>query len=151
MKLYPDEKIVIPVYLLCTTTMTVPICFIAETNLSAWTLRPDISLAATVLSVRNLLNRMVSTASYCTYTQKDFLFHFQGFFGNSLGTFIHTWGLQLKGPLYISIFRPLSIAIAIAIAAAVDVIFLGEALSLGRYVSVPISSKITKEELLIIC
>ena len=53
MNIYPDEKIEVPVYVLCTTIMAVPICFIAETNLSAWTLRPDITLAATVLSVRN--------------------------------------------------------------------------------------------------
>ena len=42
---------------------------------------------------------------------------------------VHTWGLHLKGPLYISIFMPLSIGIA----AAMGVIFLGDALYLGRY------------------
>ncbi|XP_042969796.1 WAT1-related protein At5g40230-like isoform X2 [Carya illinoinensis] len=38
----------------------------------------------------------------------------------------HSWGLRLKGPVYISIFKPLSIAIA----AAMGVIFLGDALYL---------------------
>ncbi|PON52044.1 Plant-drug/metabolite exporter [Trema orientale] len=100
MKIYPDEKIVVAVYFLCTTTMAVPICFIGETKLSAWTLRPDIELVAVVLS---------------------------GFFGQPFSTLVHTWGLHLKGPLYISIFRPLSIAMA----AAIGVIFLGDALCLG--------------------
>ncbi|PON34795.1 Plant-drug/metabolite exporter [Parasponia andersonii] len=97
MKLYPDEKIVVAVNFLCTATMAVPICFIGETKLSAWTLRPDIELVAV------------------------------GFFGQPFRTLVHTWGLHLKGPLYISIFRPLSIAMA----AAVGVIFLGDALCLG--------------------
>ncbi|PON34813.1 WAT1-related protein [Parasponia andersonii] len=53
-------------------------------------------------------------------------------------------GLHLKCPLYISIIRPLSIAIA----AAVGVIFPGDALHLGRYVIVSlIGSKITGEYL----
>jgi len=50
-------------------------------------------------------------------------------FASSFGTVAHTWGLHLKGPVYISIFRPLSIAIA----AAMGVIFLGDALYLGGY------------------
>ena len=53
MTIYPDEKIVVPVYFVCTTAMAVPICFIAEPKLSARTLRPDITLAAIVLPVRN--------------------------------------------------------------------------------------------------
>ena len=50
-------------------------------------------------------------------------------FASAFSNIVHTWGLHLKGPLYISIFRPLSIAIA----AAIGVIFLGDALYLGRY------------------
>ncbi|PON52047.1 Plant-drug/metabolite exporter [Trema orientale] len=106
-KMYPNEIIVVLLYFMCITTMAIPICFIAETNLSAWTLRPDIILVAIVLS---------------------------GFFGVPFSSFIHTWGLHLKGPLYISIFRPLSIAIA----AAVGVIFLGDALCLGSVVGAAI-------------
>ncbi|CAF1860103.1 unnamed protein product [Brassica napus] len=42
----------------------------------------------------------------------------------------HTWGLHLKGPVYVSLFRPLSIAIAVAMGA----IFLGDALHLGSVI-----------------
>ncbi|XP_024031405.1 WAT1-related protein At5g40230 [Morus notabilis] len=103
MKIYPDAKIVVPLYFLCKTTIAVPTCLIAEPKLSAWTLRPQISLITVVLS---------------------------GFFGSSFSTLLHTWGLHLKGPLYISIFKPFSVAIA----AFVGVIFLGDDLFLGSVV-----------------
>ncbi|GMN42468.1 hypothetical protein TIFTF001_011676 [Ficus carica] len=88
---------------MCKTIIAVPICFIAETKSSAWTLRPDIALVTIVLS---------------------------GFFGPSFSSLLHTWGLHLKGPLYISIFKPFSIVVA----AAFGVIFLGDTLCLGSVV-----------------
>lgn len=45
-----------------------------------------------------------------------------GFFGSSISILVHIWGQHLKGPVYISSFKPLSIAIA----AASGVIFLGD-------------------------
>ncbi|KAJ7974529.1 WAT1-related protein [Quillaja saponaria] len=60
----------------------------------------------------------------------------QGIFGTCLGTLIHTWGLHVKGPLYIVSFNPLSIAIA----TAMSVIFLGDALYLGSVVGALILS-----------
>ncbi|KAI9119694.1 hypothetical protein K1719_009083 [Acacia pycnantha] len=42
---------------------------------------------------------------------------------------IEIWALHLKGPVYVSMFRPLSVAVA----AAMGVIFLREALHLGRH------------------
>ena len=59
-----------------------------------------------------------------------FILSDQGF-ASSFSTVVHTWGLHLKGPVYVSNFKPLSIAIA----AAMTVIFLGDALYLGRYAS----------------
>ena len=43
---------------------------------------------------------------------------------------VHTWGVRLKGPVYVAIFRPFSIAIA----AVAGVIFLGDDLYVGRYI-----------------
>lgn len=51
--------------------------------------------------------------------------------GSSFGISVHTWGLHVKGPVYVALFRPLSIAIA----AVMGVIFLGDALYLGRYMN----------------
>ncbi|KAK9224928.1 hypothetical protein WN943_009968 [Citrus x changshan-huyou] len=45
-----------------------------------------------------------------------------------MGTVVHTWGLHLKGPVRIEIFKALSIAIA----ATMSFIFLGYALHPGR-------------------
>uniref|UniRef100_A0A7N2KZM9 WAT1-related protein n=1 Tax=Quercus lobata TaxID=97700 RepID=A0A7N2KZM9_QUELO len=56
--------------------------------------------------------------------------------GFSLGVVVHTWGLHLKGPVYVSIFKPLSIAIA----AAMSFIFLGDALYLGSIIGAIILS-----------
>ncbi|CAA7055295.1 unnamed protein product [Microthlaspi erraticum] len=101
MEAYPEEITVVFCYNLFATLISAPVCFLAERNLSSWVLKPDIALAAIV---------------------------YQGVFVSLFSAIIHTWGLHLKGPVYISLFRPLSIAIAVAMGA----IFLGDALHLGR-------------------
>ncbi|CAL9014568.1 unnamed protein product [Prunus brigantina] len=109
MKTYPAEIVLVFLFNLCGTIISAPVCLIAETNLSAWRLRPGIALVAIIYS---------------------------GCLGSSFGSLVHTWGLHLKGPVFISIFKPLSIAIA----AAFSVIFLGDALSLGSVVGAIILS-----------
>lgn len=53
MKIYPAELTVVFLFFVCGTIIAAPICFIAETNSTAWRLRPDISLLAIILTVRN--------------------------------------------------------------------------------------------------
>ncbi|KAJ7974530.1 WAT1-related protein [Quillaja saponaria] len=108
MKFYSAELVVVFLYNLFGTIIAAPVCLIAETNWSAWRLRPDIALIAIICS-----------GVLCPFI-----------------TVIHTWGLHLKGPVYISIFKPLSIAIA----AAMSAIFLGDALHLGSVVGAIILS-----------
>ncbi|GER29465.1 nodulin MtN21 /EamA-like transporter family protein [Striga asiatica] len=48
----------------------------------------------------------------------------------SIFIMVHTWGLHVKGPVYVALFRPLSIAIA----AILGVIFLGDDLYLGSVI-----------------
>ncbi|KAM5581585.1 hypothetical protein ABKV19_010701 [Rosa sericea] len=103
MKIYPDELVLAFLYNLCGTIISAPVCSLAERNLSAWRPRPIIPLLAIIYS---------------------------GVFGSSVSILVHIWGLHLKGPVYISSFKPLSIAIA----AAFGVIFLGDGLSLGSAV-----------------
>lgn len=43
---------------------------------------------------------------------------------------VHVWCLHKKGPVYVAMFKPLGIAIAVAMV----VIFLGDTLYLGRYI-----------------
>ncbi|XP_050271308.1 WAT1-related protein At5g40230-like isoform X2 [Quercus robur] len=109
MKIYPAEIVVVFLYLLCATIISAPVCLIVEGNLNSWILRPDITLVAVIYS---------------------------GFFGSSFNSVIHTWCLHLKGPVYVSIFKPLSIVIA----AAMGVIFLGDALYLGSIIGAIILS-----------
>ncbi|XP_020239520.1 WAT1-related protein At4g15540 [Cajanus cajan] len=109
MKQYPAEFIVVFLYNLSGTLISAPVCLLLEANLSAWKINPDITLIAIIYS---------------------------GFFCTGLSSLVHTWGLHLKGPMYISIFKPLSIAIA----AALSVIFLGDALYFGTVVGAVILS-----------
>ncbi|XP_050380027.1 WAT1-related protein At5g40240-like [Argentina anserina] len=105
MKTYPAELVLALLYNLFGTIISAPVCLlIAETNLSAWRLRPGVALAAIIYSVR--------------------------IFSSALSTVVKTWSLNLKGPVYVSIFKPLSIVIA----AASSVIFLGDDLFLGSVI-----------------
>ncbi|KAG4193383.1 hypothetical protein ERO13_A07G218600v2 [Gossypium hirsutum] len=51
-------------------------------------------------------------------------------FGSLYRISIHTWCLEKKGPVYVSLFKPLGIAVAVAL----TVIFLGESLFLGSVI-----------------
>jgi hypothetical protein len=53
----------------------------------------------------------------------------QGLLGSCLNNTVHTWALHLKGPVFVAMFKPLSIAIAVAM----GVMFLGDTLYLGRF------------------
>ncbi|CAN8233150.1 unnamed protein product [Cochlearia groenlandica] len=103
MEIYPEEITVVFFYNLFATLISVPVCLSAERNLTSWVLKPDISLVSVIYS-----GVLVSLFSALT----------------------HTWGLHMKGPVYVSLFRPLSIAIAVAMGA----IFLGDALHLGSVI-----------------
>ncbi|XP_009139981.1 WAT1-related protein At5g40240 isoform X3 [Brassica rapa] len=103
MEVYPEEITVVFFYNLFATLVLAPICLLAERNLTSWVLKPDITLAAIIYS---------------------------GVFASLFSEITHTWGLHLKGPVYVSLFRPLSIAIAVAMGA----IFLSDALHLGSVI-----------------
>ncbi|KAK7274464.1 hypothetical protein RIF29_15554 [Crotalaria pallida] len=60
----------------------------------------------------------------------------QGVLCTGLSSLVQTWGLHLKGPLYVSIFKPLSIFIATTL----SIIFLGDVLYLGTVVGAIILS-----------
>uniref|UniRef100_A0A1J3IQF2 WAT1-related protein n=2 Tax=Noccaea caerulescens TaxID=107243 RepID=A0A1J3IQF2_NOCCA len=103
MEVHPEEITVVFFYYLFATLISAPICLFTESNLTSWVLKPDLSLAAIIYS---------------------------GVFVSLFSALTHTWGLHLKGPVYVSLFRPLSIAIAVAMGA----IFLGDALHLGSVI-----------------
>lgn len=130
MEIYPEEISVVLFYNMCATLISALVCLFAERDFNSWKLKPGVSLVAVIYSVViKPYNSLYSTYSYLLISSFEAETLFQGFFDTSLGSVIHTWGLHLKGPVYVSLFKPLSIAIAVAMAS----IFLGDALHLGRY------------------
>ncbi|XP_037491585.1 WAT1-related protein At4g15540-like [Jatropha curcas] len=103
LKICPTELVVTYLYALCATIISAPVCFLAEQILDAWLLKYDIAVVAVFYS---------------------------GIFGPCYSAIIHAWGLRRKGPVYITIFKPLSIAIS----AFAGVIFLWDPLHLGTVV-----------------
>ncbi|XWS30335.1 hypothetical protein CRYUN_Cryun24cG0108500 [Craigia yunnanensis] len=108
MDIYPAELIVAFLYNLCAAIISAPVCLIAESGLSSWRLRPSIAVIAVLYS---------------------------GVF-SSFSSVVIVWGLHLKGPVYIAIFNPLSIAIA----AFMSAIFLGDSLHIGSIIGAVIIS-----------
>ncbi|XVF60365.1 hypothetical protein PTKIN_Ptkin08bG0039400 [Pterospermum kingtungense] len=53
-----------------------------------------------------------------------------GLFGFSFSSTVHTWGVRLKGPVFVASFRPTAIVIAVVMSA----IFLGEPVYLGSVI-----------------
>ncbi|KAK8687956.1 hypothetical protein V6N13_086745 [Hibiscus sabdariffa] len=103
MKIYPDEIAVTFFYNLSVALLALPVCLVAEPQLSSWRLTSSVSVVAVL------------------YT---------GLFAHSFSAGVHTWGVRLKGPVFVAIFRPTSIVIA----AVMGAIFLGEALYLGSVI-----------------
>ncbi|XAR51835.1 hypothetical protein NMG60_11006590 [Bertholletia excelsa] len=97
---YPSEIVVVFLYNLSLTAIFAPIGFILESNLKKWKLKADSTLLVVL---------------------------YAGIFGSTVGTAIHTWGLHVKGPVYVSLFKPLSIPVA----TLMGFIFLGDTLYLG--------------------
>ncbi|KAE8721215.1 Nodulin MtN21 /EamA-like transporter family protein, putative isoform 1 [Hibiscus syriacus] len=103
MKIYADEIVVTFLYNLSIALLALPVCIIAEPQLSSWRLTSSVSVVSVL------------------YT---------GLFAHSFSSVVHTWGVRLKGPLFVATFKPASIVIA----AMMGAIFLGEALYLGSVI-----------------
>ncbi|KAI3452399.1 hypothetical protein Pfo_009064 [Paulownia fortunei] len=102
-KEYPAEFILVFFYSFFAFVLAVPVCIASEPNLSSWKVPADIRLLSILYS---------------------------GIIGTGFGIMIHTWGLHVKGPVYVALFKPLSIAIA----AIFGVLFLGDDLYLGSVI-----------------
>ncbi|KAK4417738.1 WAT1-related protein [Sesamum alatum] len=107
MKGYPAESTVVFFYTACVSILAAVVGFFAEADSSQWRIRPNVALASVLCS---------------------------GIFGCCLNNVVHTWALHLRGPVYVTMFKPLSIAIA----AAMGVIILGDALYLGSIIGATI-------------
>lgn len=109
MKEYPNELTVIFFYNLTVSIIAAVVGLITEKNPNAWRLRPNIALVSVVCS---------------------------GIFGSFINNTVHAWALRVKGPLFVAMFKPLSIAIAVAM----GVMLLSDTLYLGSLVGATIIS-----------
>ncbi|KAG7016175.1 WAT1-related protein, partial [Cucurbita argyrosperma subsp. argyrosperma] len=109
MKEYPDEATVIFFYNLTVAFIAAIVGVVLETDPSAWILKHHTALASVLCS---------------------------GLFGSCLNNTVHTWALRLKGPVFVAMFKPLSIVVAIVM----GVLFLGDSLYLGSVVGASIIS-----------
>ncbi|CAL1391912.1 unnamed protein product [Linum trigynum] len=98
MKEYPAEVTVVFFYNIVVCIIAAFVALVTEgTSPTAWILKPNVALASVVCSG----------------------------FGSCLNNSVHTWALRIKGPVFVAMFKPLSIAIAVAM----GVMFLGDTLS----------------------
>ncbi|KAM0058157.1 putative EamA domain-containing protein [Helianthus debilis subsp. tardiflorus] len=109
MKEYPAELTVVFFYNLIVSLLAMIVGAFTEPDSSAWRIKPDIALASILCS---------------------------GVLGSCLNNSVHTWALRVKGPLFVAMFKPLSIAIAVAM----GVMFLGDDLYLGSVIGATIIS-----------
>ncbi|RAL46872.1 hypothetical protein DM860_005151 [Cuscuta australis] len=103
MKVYPAELTVVFFYNLIVSVLAAIVGAFMVPDLTKWKIRLDISLASIICS---------------------------GIFGSFVNNTIHTWALRVKGPVYVAMFKPLSIAIAVAM----GVVILGDTLYLGSII-----------------
>ncbi|KAK4485781.1 hypothetical protein RD792_008428 [Penstemon davidsonii] len=103
LKMYPSEMIVVAIYCFFVTIQSSMVYLIAERDVTAWRIETTIGLTAILYSaIINIAYRLYVTA----------------------------WCLWRTGPLFISLFKPLTIVVAVVI----GVIFMKESLYLGSLV-----------------
>ncbi|VFQ73551.1 unnamed protein product [Cuscuta campestris] len=103
MKEYPAELTVVFFYNIVVSVLAAIVGAFMVPDLTKWKIRLDISLASIICS---------------------------GIFGSFLNNTIHTWALRMKGPVYVAMFKPLFIVIAVAM----GVVILGDTLYLGSII-----------------
>ncbi|KAE9449172.1 hypothetical protein C3L33_18934, partial [Rhododendron williamsianum] len=103
MKEYPAELTIVFFYNLCVSVLAAIVGIFAESNASAWRIKADIGLVSILCS---------------------------GIFGSFLDNAVNTWVLKVKAPLYVAMFKPLSIVIVVVM----GVLFLGDTLYLGSII-----------------
>ncbi|KAL2335625.1 hypothetical protein Fmac_016838 [Flemingia macrophylla] len=109
LKEFPDELTMVFFYNLFAAIVASVVGLVGEKNSSAWKIRLDISLISIV----------------CT-----------AIFNKFLSSLIYAWGIHLKGPVYVAMFKPLSIVIAVAM----GVVFLHDILHVGSIIGATVIS-----------
>nr|XP_043607601.1 WAT1-related protein At3g28050-like [Erigeron canadensis] len=109
LKEYPAELTLVFVYNLEVSIISAIVGAFTVSDSSSWRIKPDIALVSILCSA---------------------------VFGMCLNSGVHAWTLHLKGPLFVAMFKPTSIVVAIVM----GVIFLGDDLYFGSVVGAMILS-----------
>lgn len=134
LKKYPAELIIVFFYFFFVAIQSTIISLVVEGASSAWSLASKERLISIVYSVR--LQNMFSAPSllsslHCQNLASFFNENAQGVFGSAFQVGISSLCLHRTGPVFVSMFKPLGLAIAVAS----GVLFFGDTFYLGRYVS----------------
>lgn len=100
LKIYPSEMIIVAIYCLFVTTQSTLVAVIAEKDTTAWKLQAEMGLVAVL---------------------------YAGIINITLRLYMMSWCLSRKGPLFVSLFNPLTIVVSVVI----GVIFFNEILYFG--------------------
>ncbi|KAG5067938.1 hypothetical protein JHK85_000315 [Glycine max] len=104
---YPEELMLITISTSLSVILSFIVAFIAEENPKAWTLKLDMELVCILYSA---------------------------IFVMSTRNVVNVWACRKKGPVYVAMFSPLGIVIALAM----GIVFLGDALYLGSLIGAAI-------------
>ncbi|KAA8530262.1 hypothetical protein F0562_004971 [Nyssa sinensis] len=105
-KEYPDKVTVVFFYCCFGTIQCAILSLIVERNPSAWMLRPGIEMITVLFSA------------------------IEAIFGCAFRTSVFTWCLDKKGPLFVAMFKPMGMVIAVIM----GLMFLGDTLHLGSLI-----------------
>ncbi|KAG8489820.1 hypothetical protein CXB51_017861 [Gossypium anomalum] len=123
---YTDKMTIVFFFTFFIAIQSLVFSVILERNPTAWRLKSTEEVAAILCSAPNnggYGSQVVPGLSPATAW-------IHAVFGSLYRISIHTWCLEKKGPVYVSMFKPLGIAVAVAL----TVIFLGESLFLGSVI-----------------
>ncbi|TKY69834.1 WAT1-related protein [Spatholobus suberectus] len=104
---YPEELMLTTICCGFVVILSFVVAFVAEENPKAWILKPDMELV-------------------CIF--------YSAFVVISTRSVVHAWACRKKGPVYVAMFNPLGIVIALAL----GVVFLGDTLYLGSMIGAAI-------------
>ncbi|XP_027361187.1 WAT1-related protein At5g40240-like [Abrus precatorius] len=107
LKDYPEELMLTTICCSFVVILSFIVAFIAEENPTAWILKPDMELICIFYSATLVI---------------------------SMRSVMHAWACRMKGPVYVAMFNPLGIVIALAM----GVTFLGDILYLGSVIGAAI-------------
>ena len=119
MKQYPELDVmkVVSFYSLIGTIQCTVFTLIVEKNLSAWKLKINMELLLIVLTVRKRKNFLTFSIvlsqiqNYLDLTDYTYCACRQSL-GGAVRTRVHIWYMQIKGPFYVPMFKPVGIVFA---------------------------------------